>query len=257
MKLVGRSFKGLLVDLDGVLHVGSEAILGAVEFVARLRSEGIPHLFLTNTTTRSIRSLESKLIHMGVAVESETILSAPEAAKSYLKTRGIERCDLLLSEDVLTDFSEFQRVKSNAEAVVIGDIGDRWDYDLLNRVFREIDEGAEFVALHRNKYWKTEVGLQMDIGAFVAGLEYVTGREATIIGKPAPAFFEAALSRLGLSADAVAMIGDDIESDIGGAQAMGMAGVLVRTGKFREDAVQTSGVKPDLTIDSIADLDTR
>lgn len=254
MKFAGRSFKGLLVDLDGVLHVGSELIPGAVEFVARLRSKAIPHLFLTNTTTRSIRSLESKLVHMGFPIARESILSAPEAAKSYLKKHGINRCDLLLTEDVLEDFMEFRRVNSSVEAVVIGDIGDRWDYDLLNRVFREIDDGAEFIALHRNKYWKMEAGLQMDIGAFVAGLEYVTGREATIIGKPAPAFFEAALSRLGLSADSVAMIGDDIESDVGGAQGMGMAGVLVRTGKYREDAVRDSGVKPELIIDSIADF---
>jgi HAD superfamily hydrolase (TIGR01458 family) len=138
--------------------------------------------------------------------------------------------------------------------VVIGDIGNAWTYDLLNNVFRLVTNGAELVALHRNKFWQTEAGLQMDIGAFVAGLEYVTGKTATVTGKPSPEFFAAALSRIGLKPGEVAMIGDDIDTDIGAAQAQGMMGILVKTGKYREAYVRASKIKPDLVLDSIADM---
>lgn len=114
--------------------------------------------------------------------------------------------------------------------------------------------GAELIALHKNKFWQTQTGLRMDIGAFVAGLEYVTGKPATVIGKPAGAFFQMALQPLGLPVSHVAMVGDDIDSDVGGAQQVGLVGVLVKTGKYREDYVANSLVRPDMLIDSVADL---
>ena len=110
------------------------------------------------------------------------------------------------------------------------------------------------LALHKGRYWQTETGLRMDIGAFVAGLEYVTGQSATVIGKPSPDFFTLVLQDLGLLPEQVAMVGDDIESDIGGAQAVGMKGVLVRTGKYRSETTAVSKIKPSLIIDSVADL---
>jgi HAD superfamily hydrolase (TIGR01458 family) len=114
--------------------------------------------------------------------------------------------------------------------------------------------GAKLVAMHRNKYWQTENGLRMDIGAFVAGLEYVAGCEAMVIGKPSQEFFKLAIQSLGLPTPNVAMIGDDIEADVGGAQAAGLTGILVRTGKYRADTVARSTVRPDADLDSIADL---
>jgi HAD superfamily hydrolase (TIGR01458 family) len=159
-----------------------------------------------------------------------------------------------VNDEVLADFRDFKQSDTDAQAVIIGDIGNAWTYDLLNNVFRLLMNGAELVALHRNKFWQTEAGLQMDIGAFVAGLEYVTGKTATVMGKPSPEFFAAALSRIGLKSGEVAMIGDDIDTDIGAAQAQGIIGILVKTGKYREEYVQASKIKPDLVLDSIADL---
>lgn len=256
MKIKEREIRGLLIDLDGVLYVGGKPIPGAAETIRQVEAAHVPRCYLTNTTTKSAASLRKKLQEMEFAVEAKEILSAPEAAKIYLENKGRPICKLLVNDEVLGDFQEFKQSNTDAKAVVIGDIGNAWTYDLLNNVFRLVMNGAELVALHRNKFWQTEAGLQMDIGAFVAGLEYVTGKTATVMGKPSPEFFTAALSRIGLKANEVAMIGDDIDTDIGAAQQQGMIGILVKTGKYRQSYVQTSRIKPDLVLDSIADLNT-
>ncbi len=254
MRIKEREIRGWLVDLDGVLYVGGQPIPGAVEAIHQLDAARMPRCYLTNTTTRSTASLRRKLQDLGFAIEAGEILSAPEAARVYLENQGRPVCKLLVNDEVLCDFLDFKQSDKTARVVVIGDIGNAWTYDLLNNVFRLVMNGAELVALHRNKFWQTEAGLQMDIGAFVAGLEYVTGTTATVVGKPAPEFFKAALSRIGLKPGEVAMIGDDLDTDIGAAQAQGMVGILVKTGKYREAHMQTSKIKPDLVLDSIANL---
>ena len=112
----------------------------------------------------------------------------------------------------------------------------------------------DLIALQKNRYWETSEGLSLDAGPFVSALEYATGREAEVVGKPAPAFFDLALGELGLSADRAAMGGDDVEADVAGAMDAGLAGILVRTGKYREDLVRQSGIEPTATVDSIADV---
>jgi HAD superfamily hydrolase (TIGR01458 family) len=115
-------------------------------------------------------------------------------------------------------------------------------------------DGAELIALQKNRYWLTPDGLSLDVGPYVAALEYATSAEALVVGKPAPAFFASALDAMGVPAERAAMVGDDVESDVGGALAAGLAGILVRTGKYHEDAVQRSGVEPTAVVDSIADV---
>jgi HAD superfamily hydrolase (TIGR01458 family) len=138
--------------------------------------------------------------------------------------------------------------------VIVGDLGERFGYRILNRAFRELLSGAELVALQKNRYWRTPDGLSLDVGPFVAALEYASGREAVVVGKPATTFFDAVLAGLDTAAARAAMVGDDVESDIGGAQRAGLAGILVRTGKYRAEAVAASGVRPTVTVDSIADV---
>jgi HAD superfamily hydrolase (TIGR01458 family) len=254
MRVGRREINGLLIDLDGVLHVGRRPVAGAVDKIAALRGLGMPHCYVTNTTTRPVSELCRELSQMGFAIDAESILSAPMAARGYLESKHNPRCKLLLRREVLAEFGDFRQSDSGVDAVVVGDIGAAWSYELLNDVFRLLMEGAELIALHRNRFWQTEAGLQLDIGAFIAGLEYATGKQATMVGKPSAAFFREALKRLGLPVDQVAMIGDDIDSDIGGAQALGMAGILVKTGKYRRDYAERSGVRPDLQLRSFADL---
>ncbi|HUV30361.1 MAG TPA: TIGR01458 family HAD-type hydrolase [Acidobacteriota bacterium] len=249
-----KNLSGLLIDLDGTVYVGDEPVAGAVEVIDFLRSRNIPFRLTTNTTTRSLSSLHGKLVSMGLPVEPHEIFSVIRAAVAYLRSKGKPSCYLLLTEDPRGDFADFPQSDEQPECVVVGDIGKYWDYELVNRVFRMVLQGADLVALHKGRYWQTESGLQVDIGAFVAGLEYVTGKEAVVIGKPSRSFFQLALEDLNLPAGQVAMVGDDIASDVGGAQQAGMHGILVRSGKYREELVAHSPVKPELTIDSIGDL---
>ena len=245
---------GYLIDLDGTVYVGDRPIPGAAETINRLRERGIPFRFTTNTTTKSLATLHKKLGDLGLPVERDEIFGVIKAAVAFLRGKGSPRCQLLLTDDPKQDFSAFPQDDVAPEYIVIGDIGKYWDYKLVDDLFRKIMNGAEMVALHKGRYWQTENGLQVDIGAFVAGLEYTTGKRATVIGKPSESFFRLALDNLGLPAEKVAMAGDDLVSDIGGAQAVGMKGILVKTGKYREEFARESEVKPDLVIESIAEL---
>jgi HAD superfamily hydrolase (TIGR01458 family) len=159
-----------------------------------------------------------------------------------------------MNDEVKEDFAQLDEAWERADAVIVGDLGSAFGYDVLNRAFRLVMDGAELVALQRNRYWLTPDGLSLDVGPFVAALEYATGNEAYVVGKPAPPFFQTILRAARASADESAMVGDDVESDVGGAQQAGLAGILVRTGKYRENAVRASGVRPDATVDSIASV---
>jgi HAD superfamily hydrolase (TIGR01458 family) len=248
------NIQGLLFDLDGVLYIGAQPIPGAIEAVARVRASGLPCRFVTNTSTLSQASLRQKLAVLGFDIPSKEIVSAPQAAVLYLRNLGAPVCKLLLAEDVKRDFGEFYQSDEEAQYIVVGDIGGAWNYAMMNQVFARLLAGAQLIAIHKNRFWQTEQGLQMDIGGFVTALEYASGTKATLIGKPSETFYRMALQEMGLPTGSVAMIGDDIDADVGGAQQAGLMGVLVKTGKYREAYAADSAVKPQATLDSVADL---
>lgn len=246
--------RAFLVDLEGTVYEGGRLVPGAAAALTKLRSRGVPHLFVTNTTSRPRAHIARDLVAMGLPVEPERILSAPLAARAYLLEKGIRRCDFLVRPAVLEDFAGLEPVDSKPEAVVLGDMGEETTFARLNRAFRAVLEGAELVTLARNRYWKDSDGLVLDVGAFAAALEYATGRTATLAGKPSLEFFAAALASLEAAARETAVVGDDIEVEVRGAQQAGMRGVLVRTGKFRQESLAGSGIRPDAVLESIADL---
>lgn len=245
---------GLLFDLDGVLYISDNLIEGALETIDALKKHGVPCRFLTNTTTRSFDSLYEKIHTFGLNIDKPEVFSPPRIAARYLRKMGAPRCLLILEEDTAREFAEFPQDDRHPEVIVLGHYGNRWNYDLLNHLFHLVMDGAEMVALHKGRFWQTEDGLALDIGAFVAGLEHATGKQATVIGKPSPTFFRLALEDMGVEPVRAAMVGDDIINDIKGAQDAGMLGILVKTGKFRTDYIAKSNVKPDLILDSIKDL---
>lgn len=245
--------KGLLTDMDGVWFVGDRALPGAIEALARLRARSIPIRFVTNTTTTSRAEMARKMLSMGFDVDASEFVTTPAAAASLLRAGGIERVRLVISPSIRGDFTGFVTTPPH-QAIVIGDIGRAWNYDLMSDLFLQVMNGAEIVALHKGRYWQEPSGLMLDIGAFVTGLEYATGKAAALVGKPSPAMYYAALTDLGLEPEDVVMIGDDIYNDVAGAQSAEIRGVLVRTGKFRAEFVAASGVEPDLVLDSIAEL---
>ncbi|NOS75522.1 MAG: TIGR01458 family HAD-type hydrolase [Methyloglobulus sp.] len=248
------SIKGILFDLDGVLYVGSHAVQGAVKAVDDIRASGMLCRFVTNTSTLSLTSLQQKINALGFSIPANEIISAPQATLLYLRRQPNPVCRLLLAEDVKKDFIDFNQSGTTADFIVIGDIGSAWTYPLLNQVFNGLMHGAKLIAIHKNRFWQTEHGLQMDIGGFVDALEYASGVKAMIIGKPSRDFFQIALDDMGLNSSEVAIIGDDIDVDIDGGQQVGIKGILVRTGKYRQNYAEASAVKPDLIIDSVVEL---
>jgi HAD superfamily hydrolase (TIGR01458 family) len=244
-------FRGLLIDLDGVLYIENEPIEGSREAVQRLRAAGVALRFVTNTTARSRAHTLQKLNSLGFDVGDAELVTPAALAVAHCTRHGLRRAALVMNDEVKRDFDALEEAH-DAQAVIVGDLGDAFGYDVLNRAFRQVMAGAELIALQKNRYWLRSDGLSLDVGPFVAALEYATGREAYVVGKPARGFFDEVLRGLRIDADAAAMVGDDVESDVGGAMRAGLAGILVRTGKYREDAVRASGVQPSAIVDSIA-----
>lgn len=243
---------GLLIDLDGTVWEADALIRGADQAVKSLREAGVPFRFVTNTTRVPRGTIARWLADFGIPAAADEVFTPPLAAVSWLKDRQIRRVFVCLPSHTLEEFPDFVIDEQAPEAVVIGDMGDGWSMEIMNTAFRMLLAGAEFVALHKNRYWKTGRGLCLDAGAFVAALEYATGRTATLVGKPSPLLFEAAARSMGLSPSDVAMVGDSLSTDIAGAKAAGSRAILVRTGNFDKEELGRSLVQPDLVVDSLA-----
>jgi HAD superfamily hydrolase (TIGR01458 family) len=247
----------ILLDVDGVLHVSGEPIAGAVSAVRRLRDRGHRLRFVTNNTTQSQAALAHELQAMGFDVAEDELQTTASAAARELKGR---RVLALTMNGVIEDLDGVELCGENAEVVLIGGADETiesnnvFSYMNLARAFAELEAGAELYCLHKNAWWQTSRGPLLDSGAFVVGLEYATGLEAVVVGKPSPAYFLAALEALDADPEMTWMVGDDVESDVGGAQKHGMRTALVRTGKFRPDVVEESGIMPDAILSSIADF---
>ena len=247
----------ILLDVDGVLHVSGEPIPGAVDAVRRLRDEGHRLRFVTNSTIMPRRELAEMLRALGFSLDDDELQTTGGVASSVLAGK---RVLALTMPGILDDLEGMQLIGMNADAVLVGGADETeepnriYSYLNLNRAFLELLAGADLYCLHRNRWWQTAEGPRLDAGAIVAGLEYAAGIEATVLGKPSPAYFGAALDALDSDPELTWMVGDDIEGDVVGAQAMGMRTVLVRTGKFRPDELEHTRVVPDGIVSSIAHL---
>ena len=246
---------GVLLDIDGVLTVSWEPLPGAVEAIRWLQAEGIGFRLLTNTSSKSRREIAALLAATGMPVDVDHIRTALTSAVDYLATHHTGAGCLVVNEGELgEDLAGVDVVDArSADVVLLGGAGPSIGYAELDAVFKLAVEGVPIVALHRNSRFQTADGPALDMGAFIVGIEAASGREVVAVGKPAPAIFEAALADLGISAAGAVMVGDDVDSDVLGAQAVGITGVLVRTGKFRPSDLEGSA-RPDHVIDAIGQL---
>ncbi len=184
---------------------------------------------------------------MGIELDDEELQTTPRAAAAALAGR---RVLALTMHAIVGEFEGVELVGEDAEAVLVGGADETPETNLvfsfmnLARAFHELEAGAELYCLHKNRWWQTKHGPLLDSGALVVGLEYAADTEAIVLGKPSTAYF----------AGLTWMVGDDIESDIAGAQKHGMRTILVRTGKFRPDAVEATRIRPEGIISSIAQL---
>jgi HAD superfamily hydrolase (TIGR01458 family) len=247
----------ILLDVDGVLHVSGAPIPGAVDAVRRLRDARHRIRFISNSTTASREQLTADLRGMGFELEDSELQTTGVVAARELAGK---RVLAITMPGILDDLEGLQLIGMNADAVLIGgadegeETGRVFSYLNLNRAFLELEAGADLYCLHKNRWWQTSEGPRLDAGAFVAGLEYAADTEATVLGKPSPAYFAAALEALDADPEMTWMVGDDLEGDVVGAQQHGMRTVLVRTGKFRPDEVEASRSMPDGIVSSIAQL---
>lgn len=254
-----------LFDLDGTLYQGNAAIPGAPELIARLRRDGTPFRFVTNTTSRPRSAIVARLRSYGFVLEEDEVFTALLAGAEMVREMGCDSVMPLVPPDSLADLAGIHLAggtsgkswgsASGCKAVLAGDLGALWSFAYIQEAFTALMDDACFIALSRDRYWMSATGLTIDCGAFVTALEHGSGRQSVLAGKPSPAFYHSAVKSLGLpSGTDVIMIGDDIASDVGGAQAAGYRGFLVQTGKFTPDLLATSSVKPDRILSSVTAL---
>jgi HAD superfamily hydrolase (TIGR01458 family) len=250
---------GILFDLDGVFYVGDQVIPGAVETLAWVRKREIPHCFLTNTSSKPRHALVEKLAGLGLAAEAEHILTPPVAACRWITQNLDGQVVLFVPPATETEFTDLDLAPRNTQqpvaAVVIGDFGEAWDFTSLNQAFRLLmgQPAPRLIALGMTRYWRAPDGLRLDVAPFVQALRHASGIEPVVLGKPSADFYHSALEMIGCTAGESVMIGDDIRGDVAAAQAAGLRGLLVHTGKFQNSDLD-GDIKPDGQLVSIADL---
>ena len=244
-----RTVRGILLDLDGVVYVGSAVLPGSLDAIGRIRAAKLPLKFITNTTRRPLRRIVSDLAQLGLQVAMEDVYTPAAIAQEFLRCRNL-RPFLVVHPNLREDFSGL--TTDGDEAVVVGDAGEFFTYDLLNQAYRRLLRGAAFLALAKNRGFLDHDGeMSLDAGPFVAALEYASGREATVLGKPSRTFFTLAVEGLHCAPEDVVMIGDDAEADVGGAMAAGLMGVLVQTGKYRPGQEAYLPERPTLVAENL------
>jgi len=273
-----RGIRALLLDLDGVIVSAGKAVPGSVDAIAELERRGTTYRIVTNTSLVSRGSLSQLAAKLGNEIPPERFQSALSASAAYAaRAFPGEPLYVLASSDARTEF-DGQHLLSNEEAaapgaraaaVIVGDSPDELSYANLNVAFRLVRGGARLIGMHRNAWWLTPDGPTLDSGAYVTGLEFAAGVRAQIIGKPAPAFFSLAVAALRREASArgnrlrraeIAMVGDDVRTDVLAGQRAGLCGVLVLTGKHGLDALAAAnghgrgGREPHAVAPSLADV---
>ncbi|EJD00488.1 uncharacterized protein FOMMEDRAFT_90969 [Fomitiporia mediterranea MF3/22] len=254
------ALRALLVDLSGTLHIGNNAILSAAEALRRVREAGITVRFCSNSSKESTASLKAKLIEMGFDVKEGELWTSLGALKDVVKLKRLQRPFFLLSESAMEEFQEYTGTSTDGhytefDSVVVGLSPDHFNYNTLTKAFRILassnnntQDRPPLITTHRAKYIRTPDGeLSLGPGPFVTALEDAVGTDlrAAAVGKPSRAFFERVIASIpaghltnGKSPEDkhedIAIIGDDIEADLGGAAVeMGLWRILVKTGKYR------------------------
>jgi HAD superfamily hydrolase (TIGR01458 family) len=245
-------FDGFLFDLNGVFYEDENIISGANETIDWLKKNGIPHKFISNNSTLSRKLFVEKLKKIGLKINISEVITSNYAGVLTIKKMGLKNCKLIMTEEAKLDYKKFQLQNKKIDAIVIGDIGEKWSFSLMNELMNDIISGAEIIALHKGKYYQSQGKLKIDCGAFVAGLEYSTSKKAISIGKPKKSFFD--LAAFDLGTNKICLVGDDLHNDIEGGQKMGYKTILVKTGKYRQNIFDKSKIKPDFCIPSIKEL---
>jgi len=251
----------ILFDLDGVFYQANQAIPGAAKVVQWVKAQQIPYLFLTNTSSRPRSALLDKLAGFGIETDEAHLLTPPVVAINWIKKNiPDKKVALFVAEETRAEFSSCRLWQAGdnedeVAAVVIGDLGEQWNFARLNQAFQLLmnKSRARLLALGMTRYWQANDGLRLDVAPFVMALSHAAGIEPLVMGKPDASFYRTALDLLAEPADQVVMVGDDIRGDIQGAQHVGLRALLVQTGKYRPTDLQL-GIQPDAVLASVCEL---
>ncbi len=250
---------GILFDLDGVFYVGDRAVPGGAQTLAWVRRQGIPHCFLTNTTTKTRDALVQKMAGLGLVTDAQRILTPPVATCRWIERNLDGPVVLFVPPGTEAEFSSItlsdRDTRRPVSALVIGDLGEAWDFATLNQAFRLLMQQPQprLIALGMTRYWRGPDGLRLDVAPFVKALQHASGVDPVVLGKPSLEFYHSALALIGCEPQECVMIGDDIRGDVAAAQAAGLKGLLVRTGKFQPSDLE-GDITPDGQLASIAEL---
>jgi len=247
---------GVLIDLDGVIYTGDTLVPGAEDAVRYLKNKGYKTRFLSNSTQRSRKKILDRLCGMGLEIDIREIFTPAVAATEFIRASGKENVYFLTTDDLRSEFftGGIPHQDHDVDWVVVGDAAEQFCYERMNQAFRLIRNGAGIIALEKDRYWMGKTGLMLSAGPFVSALEYATGKTAVLMGKPSPDYFGMALREMGLSPGETAMIGDDVATDTGGAITAGLLGILVKTGKYSDQALEHANPKPSRVLDSVAGI---
>ena len=231
---------GVLFDIDGVLVTSWRPLPGAGETLRALADRQIACSFLTNTTTRTRAQIAEGMAAAGMDVRPDEVVTAAVLTADYVRTNHPgAHCVLVNNGDITEDMPgidivDIAEIDGAPDVILLGGAGPEYGHLTLSRIYDWMTQGVPVVAMHRSTAWNTADGLRIDTGMYLIGMEETSGRKAVAVGKPAPAGFEMAAARLGVDPEEMYMVGDDLNNDVLAAQVVGMTGVLVRTGKFRQ-----------------------
>ena len=212
----------LIVDLDGVIKLDTGIAEEACELLDRLRSKGYTVRFLTNDGINSRRSRCVESARDGMEMNPDELYTASYLTARYLEERAPGAILPLFGEQAGEEFQSFETSLTSPSAVVVGDYFPHYDYEILKAAYSALESGAELVAMHKKRTWPTEGKRVIDIGFWVAGLEYCAGRPATVIGKPGAFAYEVVMADTGFTASQTVMISDEDDPDLLGARQLGL-----------------------------------
>ncbi|KXO74164.1 hypothetical protein AYL20_12025 [Acinetobacter venetianus] len=250
-----QKIKGIIFDIDGTLILNGQPFSGAIETISLLRKADILLRFITNTTVKTAEQLGSSLRAWGFDIQDNEIMTSVTACLQFIDKNYPDKAGLLaIPETLAPQFTKIKQTKNNPTFVVLGDLDEAFDYAILNQVFNYIRDDAQLITFHRNLYFFREQKTWLDSGAFTFALEQATGQKALVMGKPAPAMFEIAIASMQLNKNEVIVVGDDVLTDIQGAENAGLTGYLVATGKFKPEQLNEYHISPENHLRNIKDI---
>ena len=246
--------KAVIFDLDGTIYLGNKLIGNIKTTLKILKERKIPYIFVTNTTSKSTQIILKKLNNLGIEIEENKIISPVVVSKQFLRRQNVKKIAIEHCPPLEPEYNEFE-ISLKPDVVILADDGKGLEYEAVNRIFNHHLNGAKITSLQKNKYYRKEGELVADLGFYVAGFEYITGNPIMNFGKPSQELFEYAQSILQVAdKNNIAVVGDDLEFDILGAQKLGFKGFLVQTGKYQNGIEDNFSLKPDHVIQDAADI---